>query len=128
MGGFSSGGHNEKNDLVPGSNLKGRTTNLNGENFLADITQVSIQDLTIALTKLADARAENGAEQNRLNVAVELLMQNQTNLEAAHGRIVDADIALESTRMARENVLVQTSAAMLSQANQLTNIALQILG
>ena len=128
LGGFSSGGHNEKNDLVPGSNLKGRTTNLNGENFLADITQVSIQDLTIALTKLADARAENGAEQNRLNVAVELLMQNQTNLEAAHGRIVDADIALESTRMARENVLVQTSAAMLSQANQLTNIALQILG
>ena len=45
-------------------------------------------------------------------------MQNQTNLEAAHGRIVDADMALESTRMARQNVLVQSSAAMLAQANQ----------
>ena len=43
-----------------------------------------------------------------LNIATELLMQNQTNLEAAHGRIVDADIALESTRMARQNVLVQS--------------------
>ena len=41
---------------------------------------------------------------------------------------LDADIALESTRMARQNVLVQSSAAMLAQANQLTNIALQIIG
>ena len=81
-----------------------------------------------AIAKLADVRAENGAEQNRLNVATELLMQNQTNLEAAHGRIVDADMALESTRMARQNVLVQSSAAMLAQANQLTGIILQVLG
>ena len=98
------------------------------KNYLADITQVSIQDLTIAIAKLADVRAENGAEQNRLNVATELLMQNQTNLEAANGRIVDADMALESTRMARQNVLVQSSAAMLAQANQLTGIILQVLG
>ena len=55
----------------------------------------------------ADVRAENGAEQNRLNMTSALLMQNQTNLEAAHGRIMDADIALESTRLARQNVLVQ---------------------
>lgn len=122
LGGFT----NQAN--ANGSNTKGTTTALNGENYLADITQVSIQDLTIAISKLADVRAENGAEQNRLHVSTELLMQNQTNLEAAHGRIMDADIALESTRMARQNVLVQSSAAMLAQANQLTNIALQIIG
>jgi flagellin len=122
LGGFS----NEMNDS--GDSVKGTTTALNGENFLADITQVSIQDLTIAIAKLADVRAENGAEQNRLNVATELLMHNQTNLESAHGRIVDADMALESTRMARQNVLVQSSAAMLAQANQLTGIILQVLG
>lgn len=122
LGGFT----NQAN--ANGSNTQGTTTALNGENYLADITQVSIQDLTIAISKLADVRAENGAEQNRLNVSTELLMQNQTNLEAAHGRIMDADIALESTRMARQNVLVQSSAAMLAQANQLTNIALQIIG
>ena len=127
LGGFSSDDHNETVS-GPGSTSAGRTTSLNGHNYLADITQVSIQDLTIAISKLADVRAENGAEQNRLHVATELLMQNQTNLEAAHGRIVDADIALESTRMARQNVLVQSSAAMLAQANQLTNIALQIIG
>ena len=124
LGGFSNPG----TPTTGGSNTAGRVTALNGENYLADITQVSIQDLTIAISKLADVRAENGAEQNRLNVSTELLMQNQTTLEAAHGRIMDADIALESTRMARQNVLVQSSAAMLAQANQLTNIALQIIG
>ena len=58
----------------------------------------------------------------------ELLIQNQTNLEAAYGRIMDTDIALESTRFARQSVLVQSSAAMVAQANQLTSIALTILG
>ena len=51
-----------------------------------------------------------------------------TNLEAAHGRIMDADIALESTRFARQNVLVQSSAAMVAQANQLTQVALTVIG
>ena len=104
------------------------TIALNGHNFIADITKVSIHDLTVLIEKLADLRAENGAEQNRLSVANELLEQNQTNLEAAYGRIMDADIALESTRMARQNVLVQSSAAMVAQANQLTGIALTVLG
>jgi flagellin len=104
------------------------TIALNGTNFIADITKVSIHDLTVVIEKLADLRAENGAEQNRLGVANELLVQNQTNLEAAYGRIMDADIALESTRMARQNVLVQSSAAMVAQANQLTGIALTVLG
>jgi flagellin len=104
------------------------TIALNGTNFIADITKVSIHDLTVVIEKIADLRAENGAEQNRLGVASELLVQNQTNLEAAYGRIMDADIALESTRMARQNVLVQSSAAMVAQANQLTGIALTVLG
>ena len=98
------------------------------ENFLQSIMFVSMGTFTDLIERVADARAENGAEQNRLNMTNELLTQNQTNLEAAHGRIMDADIALESTRFARQNVLVQSSAAMVAQANQLTNIALTILG
>ena len=61
------------------------------------------------------------------NNSINLLQTNVTNLEAAHGRIMDADIALESTRFARQNVLVQASASMTAQANQLTNIALTLL-
>jgi flagellin-like hook-associated protein FlgL len=98
------------------------------DNFLQSIMFVSMGTFTDLIERVADARAENGAEQNRLNMTNELLTQNQTNLEAAHGRIMDADIALESTRFARQNVLVQSSAAMVAQANQLTNIALTILG
>jgi flagellin len=104
------------------------TVALNGTTILRDIEDFDISLFTTAIEKLSDLRAENGAEQNRLSMASELLALNQTNLEAAHGRIMDADIALESTRMARQNVLVQSSAAMVAQANQLTSIALTVLG
>ena len=98
------------------------------DGFLKSIMFVSVGQFTAAIERLADVRAENGAEQSRLNMTNELLIQNQTNLEAAHGRIMDADVALESTRFARQNVLVQSSAAMVAQANQLTSIALTVLG
>ena len=101
---------------------------LNADGFIESIMAVSIGAFTNAIEKLADVRAENGAEQNRAMQVTDLLRTNLTNLEAAHGRIMDADIALESTRFARQNVLVQASAAMTAQANQLTNVALQLLG
>lgn len=101
---------------------------LTADGFIESIMAVSIGAFTNAIEKLADVRAENGAEQNRALQVTELLRTNLTNLEAAHGRIMDADIALESTRFARHNVLVQASAAMTAQANQLTNVALQLLG
>ncbi len=98
------------------------------DDHLNSVLFVSMGTFNDLIERIADARAENGAEQNRLGMVSELLVQNQTNLEAAHGRIMDADVALESTRFARQNVLVQSSAAMVAQANQLTNIALTILG
>ena len=104
------------------------TSTIGSKTFLGDISDFGISVFTTAIEKLADMRAENGAEQNRVMNSIEFLQTNMTNLEAAHGRIMDADIALESTRFARQNVLVQASASMTAQANQLTNIALQLLG
>jgi flagellin len=104
------------------------TNGINADGFVDSILNVSVKQFTDAIERLADMRAENGAEQNRVMNSIELLQSNMTNLEAAHGRIMDADIALESTRFARHNVLVQASAAMTAQANQLTNVALQLLG
>ena len=104
------------------------STNVGGDSFITNIRDVSVSAFINAIEKLADARAENGAEQNRIMNSINLLQTNATNLEAAHGRIMDADIALESTRFARYNVLVQASAAMTAQANQMTNIALSLLG
>jgi len=103
-------------------------TTLGDDNFITRIRDVSVSEIINAIEKLADARAENGAEQNRIMNSINLLQTNVTNLEAAHGRIMDADIALESTRFARYNVLVQASAAMTAQANQMTNVALSLLG
>ena len=96
--------------------------------FISNITEVAVSQFTSIIERIADMRAENGAEQNRVLNSIDLLQTNMTNLEAAHGRIMDTDIALESTRFARHNVLVQASAAMTAQANQLTNVALQLLG
>ncbi|MEC8778583.1 MAG: flagellin, partial [Verrucomicrobiota bacterium] len=110
------------------SQFSAHTSIFTSDGFISSILFVSVGQFTTAIERLADARAENGAEQARLGMTNELLIQNQTNLEAAYGRIMDADIALESTRFARQNVLVQSSAAMVAQANQLTSIALTILG
>jgi flagellin len=104
------------------------TGGVNADGFITSILDVNVSQFTEAIERLADMRAENGAEQNRIMNTIDLLQTNITNLEAAHGRIMDADIALESTRFARHNVLVQASAAMTAQANQLTNVALQLLG
>ena len=51
----------------------------------------------------------------------------KTNMEAANGRIVDVDIAQESTRMAKYNILVQASASMLAQANSSSDVALMLI-
>jgi flagellin len=101
---------------------------LTADGFVQSILAVSVGSFTNAIEKLADARAENGAEQNRAMQVEEMLQASLVNLEAAHGRIMDADIALESTRFAKQNVLVQAGAAMTAQANQLTTVALSLLG
>ena len=73
---------------------------------ILSIDTVSIEEFTNIIQKVADARAENGAEQQRVLTSYNLHSQNLVNLEAARGRIMDTDVALESTRFARYNVLV----------------------
>jgi len=83
---------------------------------------------TKALENIATLRSENGASVSRLMFSEEAATQRRTNLEAAHVRIMDVDIAAESTALAKYSILVQASASMLAQANQSSNIALQLLG
>jgi flagellin len=94
---------------------------------IENISAVSIGAITGVIQKIADARSENGAEQQRVQQSYDLHSTNMVNLEAAHGRIMDVDVALESTRFAKHNVLVQASASMTAQANQLTQVALTLL-
>ena len=83
-----------------------------------------IQD---AIQDLATIRANNGAEQSRLTFAADMLAVNKTNLEAANSRILDVDVADESTKLARYNILQQAGTAMLAQANQSTQSILRLI-
>ncbi len=89
---------------------------------------VSLSTIKDAIENVATMRAANGAQQSRLTFASELLTTNKTNLEAANSRIIDVDVASESTQLARYNTLVQAGTSMLSQANQSAQTALKLLG
>ena len=108
----------------PGTNYAGWLTS---DGYIKDITKISVEEFTNIIEKIADARAENGAEQQRVNQSMSLQQTNLVNLEAARGRIMDVDVALESSRLARNSVKVQASAAMVAQANQLSSVALSLL-
>jgi len=103
-------------------------SNTNQISTAADLGSVSLSQITSALQDVATMRANNGASQSRLGFSAEVLTTNKANMEAANSRITDVDVADESTQLARYNVLTQAGTAMLSQANQSTQIALKLLG
>jgi flagellin len=93
----------------------------------ADLSAVTLDQIKTAINGVATHRANNGAEQSRLDFASEVLTVNKANLEAANSRIVDVDVAQESTQLARWNTLVQAGTAMLAQANGSSQTALRLL-
>ena len=95
---------------------------------LADIpTDESAGDVSQTLEEVAGHRATNGGEVRRLQYALANVQSQITNLSAANGRIVDVDIAAESSNLAKQQVLVQASAAMTAQANVANDVALMLL-
>ncbi len=92
-----------------------------------NLSDISVGVFTQAIQNVATLRADNGASMSRLRFAGDEMALQKTNLQAANGRIIDVDIAEESTRLAKYNVLVQASASMLAQANASTDIALMLL-
>lgn len=80
-----------------------------------------------AITQLSTDRATIGAYQARLNFTSEQLTISRENLDAASSRILDVDMAEESTEYAREQILVQSGTAMLAQANSMPQSVLRLL-
>jgi flagellin len=80
-----------------------------------------------AITQLSEDRATIGSYQTRLTFTSQQLMVSAENLTAASSRIQDVDVAEESTKFARENILVQSGTAMLAQANSLPQSVLKLL-
>ena len=92
-----------------------------------DLDDISVGVFNKALENIATLRADNGASMSRLRFASDNISTTKTNIEAANGRIIDVDVAAESTRLAKYNVLVQASASMLAQANTNGDIALMLI-
>jgi len=72
-------------------------------------------------------RARIGASQNRLQTTINNQSTYIENLSAAKSRIKDADMAVETTALARESILRQAGVAVLTQANETPKLALSLL-
>ncbi|MAL87007.1 MAG: hypothetical protein CMI23_11705 [Opitutae bacterium] len=78
--------------------------------------------------RLLSARADNGAQQKRIQLEIENLRSESSDLELAKSRIMDADIARESTTTIKEKVIMEASSSMFTQANKLqTETALKLM-
>jgi len=87
----------------------------------------AIDDIDAAIKSVNNQRSELGAVSNRLNHTVNNLTNISSNLSAAKGGIEDADFALETTSLAKNQILQQASTAMLAQANASKQNVLSLL-
>ena len=94
-------------------------------------TQEAAQKALVAITNAVVSkdkiRAHLGALQNRLENTVSNLTTQAENLQAAESRISDVDVATEMTQFVRNQILTQSSVAMLSQANSMPKLALNLI-
>jgi flagellin len=97
-----------------------------------DITTVegaasAIESIDGALAQIDSFRGDLGAVQNRFESTIANLQNVSENLTAARSRILDADIAQETSAMTKNNILQQAGVSILAQANQAPQLALSLL-
>ena len=87
----------------------------------------ALNEINTAIGSVTAARGKVGAVQNRLQRSVSALAITAENLQAAESSIRDADIAAEIAELTRNQILVQTSTAMVGQSNLIPQSVLQLL-
>ena len=107
------------------STLLSTATNVGGATTSSSLASLSVIDS--ALTTISTARARYGSAMNRLEVTTSSIQTMRNNLSAANSRIVDVDVAEETATMAKNQVLAQAGTSVLSQANQLSQLAMNLL-
>ena len=90
--------------------------------------QSALVGLNNAVVSKDKIRAHLGALQNRLENTITNLTTQAENLQAAESRISDVDVATEMTKFVRNQILTQSAVAMLSQANSMPQMAMQLIG
>lgn len=89
--------------------------------------QTAIANLDSAIATVTDVRADLGAKQNRFSSTIRNLTNISENVSASKSRIMDADFAAESAKLAQNQVAQQAASTMLSQANQQSQVAMSLL-
>jgi flagellin len=116
---------------APGTGLTGGAVNAAGTGGLdfssAAGAQASITLLDAQITKISSARANLGADQNRLEYTITNLNISKENLTASQSQITDVDMASEMVNFTRDSILSQAGTAMLAQANQSNSGVLKLL-
>ena len=97
-------------------------------NMVSASSTASIGKLSRAINFISNARARLGAQQNRLEQTRSALLSYEDNLRASESKIRDIDMAFETTRFSKYQILTQVGNSMLAQANQLPQQVLQLLG
>ena len=136
-GGFKNGkklqvGANEGQTLtISIANMAAKSIGLAAKNDLkvdsSDEVSKSIVKIDEAIGKISEQRSKLGAVQNRLEHTIKNLDNAAENTQAAESRIRDTNMAKEMSTFTKNNVLSQAAQAMISQANQVPQQALQLL-
>jgi flagellin len=87
----------------------------------------SLASLDGAINKVNENRSELGATQNRLHSAAQSIGITVENLSDAKSRIADTDIAAETSKMAKNQILANAGISVLAQANSMPNAAMKLL-
>jgi flagellin len=89
--------------------------------------QIAINSLDKAINDISDRRSLYGATINRLSATITRVDVRKENLTSANSIIRDTDVATETAKLTRAQILQQTSGTLLKQANQTSSIALNLL-
>jgi flagellin len=131
---FQVGIHNEaENDRIAFDATKNVATvdalGLSGMTFDSkESAQEALSTLDAAQNSVNGMRSNLGALQNRLTSTTDNLGVLEENMSAAKSRIRDTDVAMASSEMTRNNILLQASTSTLAQANSMNQLALKLIG
>ncbi len=92
-----------------------------------DAAKSTLENIDQALTKVGTMRANFGAVQSRLDKTISNNATYEENLIAAKSRIQDADMAVEASNLAKDQILQNAAVSTLAQANNNTNLALKLI-
>jgi len=88
---------------------------------------IALNAIDAAINTVSAAQSKSGALNNRLDSIINNLSESSQNMQASRSRILDTDYAVETTNLAKQQIIQQAATAMLAQANQSSQSILSLL-